>query len=276
MTSLVAVLALAAMHQNHEVISPWPHGAPGSESRQHEPETAPHPWSIAHIYDPSLTVYLPPSGMSTGVAALIAPGGGHSELVVNEEGVKPAHFLNTLGITAFVLKYRLFREEGSGLTFETAAVADTFRAMRYLRAHASDFAIDPNKIGMIGFSAGGENLSAAAFGPGMGDPGALDPIDRQDERPNFAAWIYPGGLGIPNVIPPNSPTAFMLVASDDDHVASVLQLVDRYRKAKLTYEVHILNGGQHGFNMGDRSKLRAVNTWPQRLGDWLRYKGFAQ
>ena len=260
--------------QNNQVIALWPNGAPGSEARKNEPETKPHPWSIAHIYNPSLTVFAPDPGTANGTAIVIAPGGGHTELVVGEEGEKPAKFFNKLGITAFVLRYRLFREKDSGLTFETAAVADTNRAVRTVRSHAGDWRIDPKRIGLIGFSAGGENLSAAAFGPGLGDPNAPDLIDRADARPDFAIWIYPGGLGIPEAIPATAPPAFMLVASDDDHVTAILSLIEKYRRANRPYEAHILSGGGHGFNMGDRSKLTVVNTWPARLAGWLGDLGY--
>jgi acetyl esterase/lipase len=220
-----------------------------------------------------LTVYLPPAGKANGTAVIIAPGGGHTELVVDEEGTKPAKYLNSLGVTAFVLKYRLFREKDSKLTFDKDTRADTFRAMRLVRLHAADWGIDPKRIGMIGFSAGGENLSAAAFGPGLGDPSAPDPVDREDERPNFAVWIYPGGLGIPDHLPPNPPPAFLLVANDDDHSTVVLDLVQKYREVKGSLEVHILASGGHGFNMGDRYKQLAVKNWPQRLVDWMTDQG---
>jgi acetyl esterase/lipase len=212
MTVLAVMLLMSASKMNAQVIKLWPNGAPGSESRKDEAETHPHPWSIANIYNPSLTVYTPPDGTANGTAVIIAPGGGHTELVVESEGTEPAKFFNSLGITAFVLRYRLFREKGSGLTFDKDTRADTYRAMRLVRSRASEWGIDPNKIGMIGFSAGGENLNLAAFGPGLGDPAASDPIDRADERPNFAIWVYPGGLGIPNEQPSTLPPAFLLCA----------------------------------------------------------------
>jgi acetyl esterase/lipase len=271
---LSALLLVVANAQTApQVIPLWPNGAPGSEARRDETETHPHPWSIAHIENPSLTVYLPPPGTANGTAIVIAPGGGHTELVIDEEGAKPAKFLNSLGITAFVLKYRLFREAGSGLTFERDTRADTYRAMRLVRSRATEWGIDPNRVGMLGFSAGGENLSLAAFGPGPGDPSAPDPVDRLNERPNFAMYVYPGPLGIPDVLPPNAPPAFLLVANDDDHSKTVLDLVEKYRQAHIPIELHILSGGGHGFNMGDRSKLSVVRHWPDRLADWLRDQG---
>jgi acetyl esterase/lipase len=273
MAVLLAALILA---QQNQVIPLWPNGAPGSEARRNEAEVKPHPWSLNHIYNPSIIVYRPPAGMSNGTAIVIAPGGGHTELEIEPEGRQPAEFFNSLGITAFVLKYRLFREKGSGLTFEKDTTADTFRAMRLVRSHASEWGVDPKKIGMIGFSAGGENLSAAAFGPGMGDPTASDPIDREDERPNFAMWVYPGGLGIPEAPPAEMPPAFMVVANDDDHTTAVLRLVDLYRKAKARMELHILGEGGHGFGMATNSKFNAVKGWTARLKDWLIDYGYVK
>ncbi len=266
---LAALLLVTTFQTDGQVIPLWPNGAPGSEARRNEPETKPHPWSIGHIYNPSLTVFLPPAGKSNGTAVIIAPGGGHSELSYDGEGVKPAKFFNSLGITAFVLKYRLFRETGSNLTFDKDTRADTFRAIRVVRSHAAAWGIDPKKIGMVGFSAGGENTSLAAFSSGTGDQTSDDTTDKLSERPNFAVWIYPGPLGIPDKIPADSPPGFMLVAQDDDHTTAVLQLVDKYRAAKVPYELHIIGSGGHGFGMGDQSKQKVVNTWSQRLADWL-------
>ena len=274
MTVLAAMLLMSATAQNAPVIHLWPNGAPGSESRKDEPETRPHPWSIANIYNPSLTVYAPPAGSANGTAVILAPGGGHSELVVDAEGTQPAKYLNSLGITACVLRYRLFREKGSGLTFEKDTRADTFRAMRLVRSQASEWGVDPKRIGFIGFSAGGENLNLAAFTPTAGDPSAADPIEKEDARPNFAAWIYPGPLGIPDQLPADSPPAFLLCAQDDDHVAVILNIAQKYRAAHLPYEMHVLSTGGHGFNMGDRSKKKVVNSWPQRLADWLDDNGW--
>lgn len=268
--ALALLMATSPSQSAPTVIPLWPNGAPGSESRRGEAETHPHPWSIANIQNPSLTVYLPPAGKANGAAVVICPGGGHRELVIDEEGTKPAKYLNSLGVAAFVLRYRLANETGSKLTVDRDTRADTYRAMRIVRSRAAEWGVDANRIGMMGFSAGGENLSMAVFGEGAGDPAAADPIDRADERPNFAIWIYPGPHGIPESVPPTSPPAFMAVASDDGLTGAVLNLANKYHAAKAPMEVHIFAAGGHGFNMGDRfPQNKAVNTWPQRLADWL-------
>lgn len=180
---MIAVLCAIAMGQgvpDRSVIPLWPAGAPGSEARRGEAETKPNPWSIGNIYNPSLTIYYPPPGGGNGTAVIIAPGGGHRELVVGEEGTKPAQYLASLGVTAFVLKYRLAREEKSGLTIEKDTRADAYRAVRLVRLRAKEWNLIPDRIGMMGFSAGGEVLSMAAFGGGPGDAATPDLIERLD------------------------------------------------------------------------------------------------
>lgn len=254
-----------------KIVYLWPNGAPGSESRKDEKETQPHPWSIANIYNPSLTIYSPEKPKSD-VAIVIAPGGGHRELVAGEEGAKPARMLATAGITAIVLKYRLFREEKSGLTFEKDNLADAERAIRMVRSMADQLKI--KRVGMMGFSAGGETLNLACFQGKMGDAAATDPIDRLNSKPDFAMWVYPGPLGIPEKVEKDAPPAFFLVAQDDGASKNCLDLAMKYRAAKVPYALHVLSGGGHGFNMGDRSKLLAVKGWFGRLTEWMTDSGY--
>ncbi len=257
------------------VLPLWTQGAPGSESRKNEAETRPHPWSIANIQNPSLTVYLPDKTKAKGVAVVICPGGGHSELVIDEEGTKPAKFFNDLGVTAIVLKYRLARERGSTLTVAKDTRADVYRAMRLVRCHAKEWGVDPSRVGMMGFSAGGECLSMAVFGDESGDPAATDPVDRLDQHPNFAIWIYPGPYGIPPVVPKTAPPGFLAVANDDGLSSLALFLAKQYNAAKAPMELHLFASGGHGFNMGDRfPKNRAIFTWPERLADWMSDGGW--
>ena len=246
----------------------WPRGAPGFESRRDIPEQAASYW-VKDINNPSLTVFLPPRDKATGAAVIICPGGGFSELVFGAEGVQPAEYFNRLGVAAFALKYRLFREPGSPYT-QADPRQDGLRAMRLVRSRAAEWGIDPSRIGMVGFSAGGEVVSLTAFGDTAGDPSAPDPVDRVSARPDFLAEIYPGPLGTPAALPADAPPAFLLVADDDDHTQTVLKLFQLYRAAKIPVEVHVFTRGGHGFNMGDRSRLTTIKDWPQRLADWMR------
>ena len=245
----------------------------GIRSESTEPEQAQDYW-VKNIHDPSMTVFLPPPDKANGTAVVIAPGGGHRLLVYKAEGVEPAQYLASLGVTAFALKYRLAREEGSTYTIERDARADAYRALRLVRSRAKEWHIDPARVGMMGFSAGGEVVSLVAFGSGDGDPGAVDPIDRINGRPDFTISIYPGPLGVPDTIPKSAPPAFLAAASDDPCCAvPTIALLQKYRDAGVPVEAHIPATGGHGFNMGQRSKLKSVNTWPARLADWLSDRG---
>ncbi len=263
---LASQLALFAQ-TTPPVIPLWPNGAPGFESRKDIPEQAASYW-VKNINNPSLTVFLPPKEKANGTAVVICPGGGFRELVFGAEGVDPAKYFNDLGIAAFVLKYRLFRETNSVYTIENPH-EDGLRAMRLVRSRAGEWGVDPNRIGMIGYSAGGEVVSMTSFGANGGLTNALDAIDQANARPDFIGEIYPGGAGIPQALPPNAPPAFLLVADDDNHTDAVLKLFELYRAAKIPVEVHVFTKGGHGFNQGQRSKLATIKNWPQRLTDWM-------
>jgi len=251
------------------VIPLWPNGAPGFESRKNEPELAKDYW-VRNIHNPSLTVFLPPKEKANGAAVVVCPGGGHRLLVWTAEGVDPAKFLNSLGITVFVLKYRLGRDTLSPYKIEVHARQDGLRAMRLVRSRAAEFGIDTARIGMMGFSAGGEVVDMIAFGPNQPDPHAADPIDRFSARPSFLVQIYPGPLFVPDKVSADAPPIFLLAANDDPCCSvTVQQLLERYRDAHASMEAHLYTQGKHGFNMGYRSKLKSISTWPQRLADWL-------
>ncbi len=264
----LSVLIVSAQ-QSQQVIPLWSKGAPGFESRRNEPEQAKDYW-VKNINNPSLTVYLPPKDKANGTAVIICPGGGHRLLVYNAEGVEPALYLNSLGITAFVLKYRLAREENSPYSLDKQPREDAYRAMRLVRSRAKEWNIDTGRIGMLGFSAGGEVVATVAYAPGNGDATAADPIDRANGKPDFQMLVYPGPLGIPETVPADAPPAFLLAADDDTCCSvTVVSLLQKYRAAKVPVEAHIYTHGDHGFNMGKRSKLASINSWPQRMADWL-------
>jgi acetyl esterase/lipase len=251
------------------VLSLWKNGAPGFENRKNEPEEAKDYW-VKNIHNPSITVFFPPAGTANGTAVLICPGGGHRLLVFTAEGLDPARYLNKLGITAVILKYRLAREPNSPYSLDKQPKEDAYRAIRLIRSHAKEWKIDTSRLGMMGFSAGGEVVDAIAFNDGKGDPLATDPVDRQDGKPNFIVQIYPGPLNIPDSIPHDAPPAFLLAANDDACCSvTVVSLLEKYRQSKISVEAHILAHGDHGFNMGYRSSLQSVKTWPQLLTNWL-------
>lgn len=264
---LMPSLLLAA--DSPQVVHLWDKGAPGFESRKDEPEVA-KDYYVKNINNPSLTVYLPPKDKATGAAVVICPGGGHRLLVIKPEGDEPARFFAEQGIAAFVLKYRLGREENTPYSIEKSAKEDGMRAMRVVRSRATEWGVDPKRIGIIGFSAGGEVVSLVVYNPTEGDPNAADPIEKVSARPDFQIMIYPGPIGIPDTIPAGAPPAFLAVANDDKGASgTIVSLLEKFRAAKVPVEAHVFAKGGHGFNMGYHSKLATLKGWPQRLLDWM-------
>jgi acetyl esterase/lipase len=256
-----------------QVIPLWPNGAPGFESRKDIPEQAKDYW-VKSINNPSITVYLPPKGKSNGCAVVVAPGGGFSLLVFHAEGEQVAEFLNPLGITVFVLKYRLPNEENSPYSMENVR-QDAYRAVRLVRSRAGEFSIDPKRVGILGFSAGGAVVMMVAFDKGDGDPQAADPVDRLNGRPDFQMMVYPGG-NPPEKIPADAPPAFLICANDDEYGCDkvTLDLLEKFRNAGVPVEAIFFARGRHAFNMGDRSVYAAVRNWPQRMAEWMGDSGF--
>lgn len=275
--SLTLVLSLhgALRAEEPQVIHLWEKGAPGFEKLKDEPEVMKGS-SVTHVNNPSITVFPAPKDKANGAAILIVPGGGHRQLGFGGEGVEPAKLLNELGVTCFVLKHRLPREEGSPYNLDIHPRQDGQRAMRVIRTRAAEWNLDTKRIGILGFSAGGEVVAMVVYGPTAGDAGAADVIDRASCRADFQISIYPGPLGVPaGPIPADAPPAFFLVANDDtSHVKPILDQLAQYEAAKLPVEVHLYARGAHGFGMGTRSKFASIKTWTQRMSDWLADSGF--
>ena len=257
----------------NQVIYLWPNGAPGFESRKNEPEKA-KDWWVKNIHNPSLTVYMPSKEKANGAAVIICPGGGHRELVFTAEGADAAEYFNSIGVTAFVLKYRLFREENSPYKQEHT-LQDGRRAMRLVRQQAATWNLDTNRIGLMGFSAGGELAGWVAFNSPKENETKGDKIDAMKSKPDFLLLVYPGPLAVPAAIDSKAPPLFMIAANDDECCSEpIVKLLQLYRKTNVKTEVHLYAQGKHAFNMGKRSKLQSINTWPQRLTDWLSDNGY--
>jgi len=264
----VIVAALPAAAGDPPVIPLWENGPPGFEGRKGEAEVI-DKGTITNIHYPTLTVFLPETERATGVGIVVAPGGGLAKLGFQGGGVEPARFLADRGFAAFVLKYRLPREPGVPYKFEEHSLQDGQRAVRLVRSKAADFGIKPEKVGMLGFSAGGEVVSITSYRPGTGDPQAADPINRFDGRPAFQMLVYPGPLGIPSRLPAGSPPAFMVIAADDPHTSVVINLMNLFRESDIDYEAHVYARGGHGFGV-KKSGRKSLEHWPDRMIDWLQ------
>src|SRR5260370_2681905 len=202
------------------------------------------------------------------MAIVIAPGSGHTQCGIDNEGYASADWLNKNGIAAFVLKYRLARAPGSHYTVDGNALPDASRAMRTVRNRAQEWSVDPSRIGFMGFSAGGEVAALIETRFDRGNDSSSDPIERASARPDFAIVVYPGFLPGPITVPKDAPPTF-LVCSDDDrsHGVTTTNLYLDLEKQGVSSEMHIYASGGHGFGMKE-SRL-PVATWPDRLREWM-------
>lgn len=264
-------LLLVFKSQSQVVYPLWANGAPGFEHRKNEPERA-KDWWVKNIHNPSITLYEPEQ--PNGAAILIIPGGGHRALVYNSEGERAAQYLTQLGFKAFVLKYRLVREEGSEYTFEHVR-QDGRRAMKRIRGLSNELGFDPGRVGILAFSAGGEVAAMLAFEEND-DRADTDEIDQLSFRPNFLVDVYPGPLFIPSVsIPEDAPPAFLVAANNDECCSeTIVQLLRVYRAAGKSVEMHLYAKGDHAFNMGTRTELKTISGWPDRMKEWFEDHDF--
>ena len=267
--TLLGLLALpcTAAAADPPVIPLWENGPPGFESRKGEAEVV-DKGTITNVHYPTLTAFLPEPSEANGAAIIVAPGGGLAKLGFQGGGVEPARFLADHGFAAFVLKYRLPREPGVPYKFEEHSLQDGQRAVRLVRSKAAELGIKPEKVGMLGFSAGGEVVSITSYRPGAGNPQAADPVDRLDGRPAFQMLVYPGPLGIPSKLPADAPPAFMVIAADDPHASVVINLMHLFRESGIGYEAHVYARGGHGFGLR-KSARQSLEHWPDRMLDWL-------
>jgi acetyl esterase/lipase len=276
-------LVLAA--DRGEEIKLWPHGAPGSEGitdpEVSKPSTNPKyagwPGNFTVTHYPSIYVFLPPKERATGAAMVVAPGGGHTQLVIEKEGWEFADWLNSNGIAAFVLKYRLARAPGSKYTLPEHVYADAARAMRMVRSRAKEWGVDPAKIGFSGFSAGGEVAGMIETRFDAGKPDSGDPVERASSRPDFNILIYPfyrPGMAKDDAslfpIPKDAPPVFMVCADDDrSHVEPTVKFYLELEANHIPAEMHIYAYGGHGFALRPTQKPAPVMSWADRLKDWL-------
>jgi acetyl esterase/lipase len=260
----------------------WPGDVPNALGKE-EPDT------------PTVRIHKPPQGKSNGAAVVVCPGGGYSIIAMDHEGSQVAHFLNSKGITALVLRYRLSPYR------HPVPLSDAQRAIRYARANAESLGISPKRIGVMGFSAGGHLASTAATHFDAGKPDATDPVDKVSCRPDFLILGYPvisltaefahkGSVGnllgnnadqaqLDNLsnekqVTKDTPPTFLFHTAEDTGVPpeNSLAFFAALRKHKVPAELHIYQQGPHGVGLAPGDP--ALNTWKDRLIDWLRQNAF--
>ncbi len=280
----------ASAADDHPVYEIWPDGAPG-ETGDIGPEKAVEPPAdskrpvtrIHNVTTPTLTVYKPPKDKDTGAAIVICPGGGYSILAWDLEGVEVAEWLNSIGVTGVILKYRVPRRKDRPK--HEAPLQDAQRAVRFTRAHAKEWGIDPDRIGILGFSAGGHLSTTTLTNGDRPAYESIDEIDKQSPKPNFGVLIYPAYLtGEKNSetfgktlseeirVNKNTPPIFMAHAYNDPYTpADTARLFIALKEAGVPAELHVYNSGGHGFGL--RPTDDPVSTWPGRCADWMRIRG---
>jgi acetyl esterase/lipase len=316
--AMLTACALSAAERGEE-IRLWSNGAPGSEGVTAEEVSKPSvnakygklPGNFTVTHYPSIYVFLPPKEKATGAAMVVGPGGGHTQLVMEKEGWEVADWLNDHGIAAFVLKYRLARAPGSKYKLDKEVYEDVARAMRLVRSRAQEWSIDANRLGFIGFSAGGEVAGMIETKYDAGNPNASDPVERVSSRPDFTVLVYPfyrpgsvpfrpgrGGAGSPGnpsaprvnpalmpiidnqefPVRDDAPPVFMVCANDDvSHVVPTVKFYLELVAHKIPAEMHIYDYGGHGFGLRPTKKPGSpVESWPSRMADWLAARGISK
>lgn len=287
-TGIVLFFCVCNSNAQQSVIRLWPDGAPGSENWKQKEQTMIYPGSdimmVQNVTDPTLRLYAPVDGKANGTAIIVAPGGAFETIVEGLEGMPVAEQLNAKGITVFLLRYRIFETivdfvnkpgKVSGfpswdkrkVLFENElkpmVLADAQQAVKYVRQHASEYGIDPHRIGFMGFSAGGTVTSLITF--------KYDSLS----RPDFSVPVY-GAIMNDDPVPADAPPLFLVHAGDDATVpvANSIGLYNKWKASAHDAEMHIYSNGGHGFG-GIKHNL-PVDTWVDRLYDWLALKGFVK
>jgi acetyl esterase/lipase len=289
----LAVLSSLLFYQSlfaGEVIPLWPDLAPGETTKKTGDELPrreadnPPITRVENITAPTLALYPAPKDKANGVGMLILPGGGFARVVTDLEGSEAATWLNGLGISAYVLSYRTTTGADSEIKADPwrRPLQDSQRAIRHLRSHAAEYGLEPAKIGLLGFSAGGQvaaihlTQEAAAYK-------AIDAVDEVSHRPDFSLLIYPWrvadektGQLMPQIVPSAKMPPGFIVHTDDDASSSLgsALIYLGMKEHKVSGELHVYQNGGHGY--GTRARPDSViGTWKDRATDWLRLRGLA-
>ena len=285
--SIALTASFASAAEPWKTVNVWPAKPPG-ETKELPPEV--NLWKdtdgpvggkpiikLTNVSTPTIAIYKPTKDKDTGTAVVICPGGGHNILAFDHEGTEVAEWLNTLGVTGIVLKYRVpFRNPNNK---SEAAVQDAQRAVRLVRANAIEWGLNESRIGVLGFSAGGETAGLAAINHKSELYKPVDKVDETSARPDFAVLVYPAyftdkknRLKETINITKETPPMFLAHSFDDPvDVRSSLLLALGLKDAGVGCELHTYAGGGHGWGM--RNTGHPCNTWPARCGEWMDKQG---
>lgn len=286
-----------------DVISIWPEGIPCENALTEKiNERGERNRSITEVHEPTLSVFIPKSGKKSKAGVIICPGGGYYLLAWDKEGIKIAEWFNSIGVTAFVLKYRLPHWETPACRSQVALM-DAQRAIRTVRQKAIEYGLDAEKIGIMGFSAGGHLASTASTHFDLGDEAAQLPVDQVSCRPDFSILMYPvisldttiyhrgsreNLLGpSPNEsvvtyfsnekqVTKETPPAILIHANDDGGVVpeNSIEYYLALRKHGVPAALHIYENGGHGFGLGEG--MGAVSKWTNACEDWMKDRGYLE
>jgi acetyl esterase/lipase len=269
-----------------EVLPLWPGQVPGDhgsfEKEQFRLQSGGPVGSIRwldYVTTPTLTVYRPPRRKDTGTAVIVCPGGGYWELAWDVEGEEVAAWLNSIGVTAILLKYRVPRRPGEPETLPAPGpLLDAQRAVSMVRSRAAEWRIDPQRIGIVGFSAGGHLALATATHFDRRGYEPVDAVDQASCRPDFSIAVYPGYLVEKERdvltshirIPAETPPALLIHASDDKiaRAENSVVMYQALKQAGVSAELHVYSAGGHGF--GVRKLKQPSSTWTERCVEWLQ------
>lgn len=270
-------------------IALWPGAAPGDTgdlgvehdtTKADEDPPGRRVIRLGNVSRPTVTVYRPGAAKDTGAAVVVCPGGGYSILAMDLEGTEVCRWLNSLGVTGVLLKYRVPARPGRERW--AAPLQDAQRALGLVRLHAAEWGVDPKRVGVLGFSAGG-NLSAelSTHYADRTYP-AVDDADRESCRPDFTILIYPAYLTAPDgslTLSPEirvdhaTPPAFITMTEDDPvHVENAIAYALALKDAKVPVELHVYPSGGHGYGL--RPSEHEVSHWPERAAAWLAAQGW--
>jgi len=259
--------------QTRDTIHLWTGKVPGSNEEKHEPLQTPNTNGnvirLTDVTNPAVIVFEPEVSVNNGAGVIVCPGGGYSRLSIDKEGYEVAEWLNTLGITAFVLQYRVPDKRKE-------ALYDIQRAIRIIRSKASSWDLNASKLGVLGFSAGGSLSARASSAYNIDSYIKMDGIDSISCRPDFALLIYPAYLdnGENRSLTPellvdnNTPPMFIFGTSDDRFGNGSLVMTTALRDNKVPVEMHLLQEGGHGYGL--RRGNIAAETWPLLAEAWLK------